>query len=249
MHRLAILLYERAYQARLRFRTGDDNRLEHEPIVLSNAMRICWRSGPERASGLPFSLSELRVALAVSLLHDLESIPRVSEEMIRDAERRGEDPEVTRLREVKATRAPCPHAAWCRGRLGAALRCPVPPQRRRNSAERRAHRPARHLEARLGLPRIDRLAGRLLRRSRCVWPLFGHPKLGDFGPLADLERKGMSDPTRALLRDQAQSNLHTLRACRANFDCTVEQFHDDDTTMRTTEGNMILLELRDYWAI
>jgi len=39
---LATCLYERAYKAKLKDRTPEDNRPEHAIIVLRNTMRICW---------------------------------------------------------------------------------------------------------------------------------------------------------------------------------------------------------------
>jgi hypothetical protein len=65
-----------AWSRHLHDREHKDNRNEHELIVLQNTMRICRESGSERDSGLPFNLSELRIAVATALLHDLRPMDR-----------------------------------------------------------------------------------------------------------------------------------------------------------------------------
>ena len=249
LHHLADRLYERAYRARLGLRTSDDNRPEHEPIVLGHTMRICWHSGAERASGLPFSLSEFRIAVAVSLLHDLEPIPRVTEEMIRNAENHGEADEATRLRQVKTAQ----RLIHMRRSAEAALVLLGNAPSLLDAIEVRQSVAliALHDVCKLGLAypsSTDWLAVCCLEGD-ALWPLFGHAKFGDLGPLADLERKGVMNPTRAQLRDQAQANLESLRSYRANFGCTAEQFRDDETILRTEEGSMLLNEYRNYWEI
>ena len=71
-----------------------------------------------------------------------------------------------------------------------------------------------------------------------------------FGPLADLERKGRMNPTLDELQEQAVSNLKTqLRNYRKNFVFSADQFRDDETIIRTTEGQRILKEAMTFWRI
>lgn len=241
----AVKVYELAYIARLKDRTAADNRPEHELVVLRNTLRICWRSGAERDSGLPFDRCELRIAIAIALLHDLRFIARIQEEAIREAERRGELEEAETLRIRKARQ----RAEHLHGSAADALKLIRSVPGLLTEAE------TRQCVGYIGLHDLWKLgwpypAGSDWLAVCCfegdaLWPL--DPA---FGPLADLERKGLCNPSFDQLRAQAQSNLDTqLRAFRASFAATAERFQDSETVIRTTEGARMLGEMRAYWGI
>lgn len=241
---LAFAIYERAYELRLGQRTPEDNRPEHELVVLRATLRICWRSGAERSSGRPFDESELRVAVATALLHDLCFIPRITEEMVVAA--RAADPVAARaLEERKATQ----RTEHMRQGAELALRLLRAAPRLLDDAESRqcAGYIALHDAWKLGWPcplDSDWLAVCCLEGD-ALWPVDR-----DFGPLADLERKGVGRPTFAQLRDQAAANLRNqLVAYRSQFAACGQRFSDQDTMLRTREGARMLAELRDYWGI
>jgi len=242
---LAFSLYERAFEARLKNRTPEDNRPEHEIVVLKNTLRICWRSGRERESGYPFDRSEFRVAVATSLLHDLRFIPRITEEMIKAAEDRGDHTEADRLLKLKGDQ----RILHMRGGGEDALRILRAHPLLLTDAEVRqcVGYIGIHDIWKLGWPyptSSDWLAVCCLEGD-ALWPLNR-----DFGVRADLERKGISNPTPDQLRRQAASNLDTqLCHYRANFDFSAEAFQDDETIIRTSEGARILREERDYWNV
>jgi hypothetical protein len=238
-------VYELAYHERLKERTPEDNRPEHELVVLRNTMRICWRSGRERDSGHPFNRQELRVAVATSLLHDLRFIPRITEEMIKIAEQQGRHEEAADLRRRKASQ----RVDHMRGSAEDAIRIVRSHSTLMTEAESRQciGYIALHDIWKLGWPypvSSDWLAVCCLEGD-ALWPL--DP---DFGCLADLERKNTSCPSLEQLRQQAELNLETqLRTYRANFAVTAEQFRDGETIIRTSEGARILSEVREYWRI
>lgn len=241
----AAQVYDLAYTTRLKDRTPEDNRPEHEMVVLRNTLRICSRSGAERDSGLSFDRSELRVAIAIALLHDLRFIPRVQEEAIKEAEERGDLARARELRDRKAGQ----RAEHLRGGAEDALNLILSVPGLMTDAE------TRQCVGYIGLHDLWKLgwpypAGSDWLAVCCfegdaLWPL--DPA---FGPLADLERKGLMKPSFDQLRAQAQSNLDTqLRAFRASFAATAECFQDSETVIRTTEGARMLEELRAYWRI
>ena len=240
---LAFGLYEQAYNTRLWERTAEDNRPEHELIVLGNTVRVCWRSGEERSSGYPFTRSELRVAVATAILHDLRFIPRITEEMILAAER-GDKAEADRLRSEKSNQ----RTLHMRGGCEDALDMLHADSRILTDEEIRmcVGYIGLHDIWKLGWPypaSSDWLAVCCLEGD-ALWPL--DPR---FGVRADLERKG-AEITPEALKEQASSNLtNQLRAYRKNFRFTGEQFQDDETIIRTSEGGQILAELRDLWGI
>ena len=241
----AAQLYELAYATRLKDRTPEDNRPEHELVVLRNTLRISWRSGAERDSGLPFDRSELRVAVASALLHDLRFIPRIQEEAIKEAEDRGDLAQARELRDGKAGQ----RAEHLRGSAEDALNliCSVPGLMTDAETRQCVGYIGLHDLWKLGWPYpagSDWLAVCCFEGD-ALWPL--DPA---FGPLADLERKGLWKPSFDQLRAQAKSNLDTqLRAFRASFAATAERFQDSETVIRTTEGARMLQELRAYWGI
>jgi hypothetical protein len=238
-------LYTIAFDERLKDRTAEDNRNEHEIVVLRNTVRICWRSGRERASGRPFDRQELRVAVATALLHDLRFIPRVTEEMVIDLERSGDfaGAEAVRKRRAEQRRDHMLGSAEDAGKIIARH----PTLLTEAEARQCLGYIGLHDLWKLGWPypvSSDWLAVCCVEGD-ALWPLDG-----DFGARADLERKGNFAPSFEELRSQAASNFDTqLRAYRRSFDSTKEEFQDDETIFRTTEGGRILRELRSFWDI
>jgi hypothetical protein len=238
-------IYSLAYDERLKDRTREDNRKEHELVVLHNTIRIRWRSGRERLSGYPFDRHELRVAVATSLLHDLRFIPRITEERIIACEQRGDLQEAEALRKQKSQQ----REEHMRGSAEDALKILEEHPALLSDAETKQciGYIGLHDIWKLGWPypvSSDWLAVCCLEGD-ALWPLDRR-----YGVLADLERKGKLAPTTEELKKQAASNLETqLRAYRRNFAQTKEKFQDNETIFRTTEGARILCELREYWGI
>ncbi|MCA9176911.1 MAG: hypothetical protein KDB14_20625 [Planctomycetales bacterium] len=234
-------LYRQAYAFRLHQRTAADNRIEHELVVLRNTLRIAWHSGAERASGLPFSLHEWRVAIAVSLLHDLRFIPRITEEMVVGAV---DSDSAERIAQARARQ----RQEHMRGSVEDAQRLLQDLPGLMSDVE------TRECLGYIGLhdlwklgwpypPSSDWLAVCCLEGD-ALWPLDS-----EFGPLADLERKGQDSPDFATLRRQAADNFRLqLCAYRDTFPST-EPFRDGETMIRTSEGAKILAELRRFWDI
>ena len=245
-------LYERAYHDKLKDRTPEDNRPEHELVVLRNTLRICWRSGHERASDDPFDRSELRIAVATALLHDLRFIPRVTEEMIGAAAAQGSADAAERLRRLKFEQ----RLLHMRGSAEDALNLLQSDPTLLTEAECRhcIGYISLHDLWKLGFPypaSSDWLAVCCMEGD-ALWPLDS-----EFGPLADLERKhpdlernGVFHPDFDRLRQQAGSNLKSqLCAYRQTFAIVAERFQDQETIIRTVEGARILNELRSHWHI
>lgn len=238
-------VYPLAWHARLRHRTPEDNRPEHELVVLRDTVRIAWRSGRERDSGEPFGRSDLRVAVATALLHDLRFLRRITEQEIEALDHAGRhDEAMTRRRQKGEQRAE--HMRGGAEDAGRLLRS-VTGLVSEAELRRVLGYISLHDAWKLGLPyplSSDWLAVCCLEGD-ALFPLDA-----DFGPLADLQRQGVAEPTREQLRDQAAANLRTqLVAYRKNFAATAEPFRDGETILRTTEGARILAEARRYWGI
>jgi len=238
-------VYALAWDARLRHRTPEDNRPEHELVVLRDTVRIAWRSGRERNSGDPFDRSDLRVAVATALLHDLRFLRRITEQEIEALEHDGRHDEALTLRHRKSEQR-AEHMRGGAEDAGRLLRS-VPGLVTDAELRRVLGYISLHDAWKLGLPyplASDWLAVCCLEGD-ALFPLDA-----DFGPLADLQRQGVAEPTREQLRDQAAANLRTqLVAYRKNFAATAEPFQDGETILRTTEGARILAEARRYWGI
>ncbi len=238
-------VYSLAYDTRLRFRTPEDNRPEHELVVLRDTVRICWRSGHERESDEPFAAWELRVAVATALLHDLRFIRRITEQEIQKAEDAGRHDDAASLRRQKAEQ----RLGHMRGGAEDAGRIlhGVPGLVTEMELRRCLGYISLHDAWKLGLayPLASDWLAVCCLEGDALFPLDR-----DFGPLADLQRQGVAEPTWEQLREQAASNLRTqLIGYRTNFACTAEPFRDGETILRSEEGARILAEARRYWVI
>lgn len=237
-------LYQRAFDARLKDRTLEDNRGEHELVVLRYTLRICCRSGQERESGQPFDRSDYRVAIATALLHDLRFIRRITEQMIAEAERSGRVEEAAQLRREKTTQRMA-HMQGGAEDAGVILR--ESNLVTASELRRCLGYISLHDAWKLDIPyplASDWLAVCCLEGDAL------YPFDPEFGPLADLQRQGIQTPTRDQLRTQALANLNNqLRQYRKNFRHTAEPFQDDETILRTREGARILAEALAFWGI
>ncbi len=247
-------LYEIVYTKHLHERTPADNRPEHELVVLRNAMRICWRSGRERDSGHRFDIHELRVAVATSLLHDLRFVPRVMEEDIEAAIKRGDTKEAARLKKKKSEN----RLLHMQGSAEDALEVieAIPSLMSEQESRQCIGYISLHDTWKTGLPypaSSDWLAVCCFEGD-ALWPLDI-----DFGPLADLERswflkhKNLDDFQTSLprLKKRAQLNLngqlHHYR--KSSFGSVVDVFQDNQSVIRTGEGARILDELCKHWGL
>ena len=227
-------------------RTPEDNRREHEFVVLGAALRIAEAEQLPPAGKL--------VVVCVTFLHDTYPIQRITERMIRDARR--SDPELARTLSVKKERQRTEHmlgGAANADRLLRELGHPERPGEPIVSREVR-HRTvaiiAGHDKWKLGEahpPAADREA-LVCFEADALWPL--HP----LGVLADLERPGeagalkdLNDPTE--WRRQIRNNLQTLTEYRANWCDSEEEFQDLKSIFRTREGHRLYREWAGMWGL
>ncbi|MEZ6139969.1 MAG: hypothetical protein R3B84_05300 [Zavarzinella sp.] len=245
LRHFAKTLYQAAYQFRFQYRTADDNRLEHELIVLENAIRIGLKVGANLESPTPRTVGDFQVLIISALLHDLRFIRRITEQDLRYVKEHGSDSEYQKLVMERSQQ----RLSHMRGSAADAkivlktLAYPLEQQVIRQSIG------YIHLHDlwKTGVPyplASDGLAVCFFEAD-ALWPLHPH-----YGPLADLERQGIPAPDFDQLRQQAIENYHLqLCAGRKLFEHTAEQFQDDKTIIRTSEGQRILREYCTYWGI
>lgn len=245
----------------LAWRPPEDNRAEHEFIVLANALRI----------GLAEQLSEteLRIAAAFSLLHDTHFIPRITEARILETQRAADvarqagraelaaqvEAEVERLRLGKQTQR---HEHMRGGALMAELLLRRLPDEAATTrwlddveAEKCVSIIRGHDRWKLGDPHppsSDWLAVVCLEADS-LWPL--HP----LGVQADLERpdehgriKDLHDPQ--AWREQLAVSVDTLRTYRGNWPTDGgDPFQGAHSIFRTRAGHRIYAEWLKFWGI
>ena len=244
-------LHEAVHRQHLYQRTHEDNRPEHEVVVLAHFIEIALGSGGEGPSSRrPMSESDLRVGMAVCLLHDTCFIPRVTEG---DIARAASPAEADRLRATKALQRPHHMAGSARNAKNLLLRLSSPgslghSMLSQDEIRRAVGIIALHDSWKLGFawpPSSDWLAVCFVEADG-LWPL------SETGPLADLQRTHGPDyaPTKQELRGQAEENQRTqLMAYRMNFDPTTEVFQDEETIIRTRTGFRILQRYRELWRL
>jgi hypothetical protein len=234
-----------AWQHWYAWRPREDNRQEHEWVVLGNVLKIAEHEG--------FPLSDKRVAVAFTFLHDTYFIPRITETMIRAAR-----DEATRAELLAGkTRQRLEHmeggAANARILLGR-LKHPERPQETlltSQEIDRCVEIISQHDLWKMRKPYppgSDRLAVACVEAD-ALYPL--HP----LGVLADLERPDDQGPCRDAghpgeWTKQLGNNLLTLLEYRANWkDVAGETFVDDESIFRTQEGHRLYREWRKFWNI
>jgi hypothetical protein len=248
------------WQRWLASRPPEDNRPEHEFVVLQATLQIA------EAGRLP--LEEKRRAVAVVFLHDTHFIPRITEWQIRSAEAaaeqaaKGQLPTADELRRHAADLARQREEQRDLHMRGGAdnARLLLPQLRHPNDAarplfsaaeiERVADIIRHHDDWKLGRPHppgSDSLAVACLEGD-ALWPL--HP----LGVLADLERpdelghiRDVSNPRE--WRTQLQHSVQTLRKYRGNWHGTGERFQDEASIFRTAEGHRQYAEWLALWRM
>lgn len=246
LYEFSLRAWAGAWEAGLRNRESWDNHSAHEAVVWRNTARIAWATGREWDPSRRCTLSEMKVACLTSFFHDLRPLVRISEERIlADTERGVSSEEIRKLTEAKATG----RKQHMEGGAQDANRWLEQHPGLATSAERRrcVGYIALHDLCKAGWPyplSSDFLAV-YCYEGDVLWPLDR-----DFGPLADLQRKGTMNPSRNQLREQAHSNFQAqLVAYRSSsFRALADEFRGG-TIIRTPEGARILKELLRHWEI
>jgi hypothetical protein len=239
-------------------RTPEDNRPEHEWVVLADVLAIAEDEG--------LSLSEKRIAIAFAFTHDTHYIARITEKQIRQVREaaallEGADP--TRAAELHNHARDLETA---------------------KDRQRREHMEGGARNARLVLPALEKDGHKLLiaeEVERCALVIAGHDlwKLGvphpsgrdrlavvcleadalwpmtPLGVFADLERPDDAGHARRLAEPgawhaQARNNVRTLIEYRKNWDGHADEtFADRESIFRTREGFRRFKEWRAFWGV
>jgi hypothetical protein len=235
LQELSAVLAPAVWRKWLASRPVEDNRPEHEFIVLQFTLKI---TEAER-----LSVAEKRLALAVVFLHDTHFIPRITEAHVAAASPAEQADLERRKREQREThmRGGAENARellrWLNPRP-AVLFTPA-------ETDRIAEIIAHHDDWKLGRPHpsgSDRLAVSCLEGD-ALWPL--HP----LGVEADLERANADVTDAAAWRKQLQRNVETLHVYRKNWHGTSEAFRDDVSIFRTAEGHRLYRAYRELWNV
>jgi hypothetical protein len=218
-----------------------NNHEAHEFRVWRQTVRIAWASGHDGNPAIRLTFNDLLILCVCCFFHDLYAVRRVAEEAIEQA---SEEDKV--LKNAQKILLRLEHMA------GGA----------KKAKEVLIGRPDLISPADLRRA-VGLIAMHDMCKVGCPWPLISDslavyffegdvlwPLDPEFGPLADLQRKGVMEPDWATLREQAESNLKTqlLHYPKASFDSVMEEFRGG-TLMRTAEGARILAEHLRYWQI
>lgn len=230
----------------LSVRTPQDNRVEHEFVVLDAALRI--------AEAERLTPSGKLIVVCVTFLHDTYPIQRITERAIREA--RKQDPELAVRLQLDKARQRIQHMQG--GARNAALllrtlqhpRLAGEPIVSAEVCQQSAAIIAAHDYWKLGKPQPAAANREALVcfEADALWPL--HP----LGVLADLERPGESASGKDVnspseWRSQVRNNLLTLREYRKNWEQTTEVFQDSDSIFRTAEGHRLYREWAGLWGL
>lgn len=242
-------------------RRPEDNRAEHEFIVLANAVRIGLAEG--------LLETELRIAAVFSLLHDTQYIPRITEARItavarqaEQARQAGHAAEATRLEAEQARLEQGKHAQRHQHMRGGALTAEY--LLRRLPDEAGAERWLNDIEAekcvsiiaghdrwKLGdaHPASSDWLAVVCLEADALWPL--HP----LGVQADLERPGDDGRIKDVLdpmawREQLKVSVNTLRRYRANWPVDgSDPFQDRHSIFRTPAGFAMYAKWLEFWGL
>jgi hypothetical protein len=237
---VAYVVAEAAFERWLGRRTADDNRVDHEFVVFSAAMRI--------AEAERLSLPGKVVVVCAAFLHDTYPIARITETTIRDCLKN--DPRLAAALLEKKARQRIEHMQGGAENAALLLRELEHPDRPGTPIvcgevrDRCAAIIAGHDYWKLGKPHPpaqDREA-LVSFEADALWPL--HP----LGVLADLERAGKDVNDPAEWRAQIGQNLRTLSEYRANWQGSDELFQDAHTIFRTAEGHRLYREWAGLWG-
>jgi hypothetical protein len=234
-------LYFEAWEAGIKTREPWDNHTAHELRVWGRAAPIAWASGRNFNPAIRCTKSDLTILCVCSFFHDLYPFRRVVEEAIAAA-----PADQKKLKKAQKMLDRLKHMG------GGAEKAQQRLSKRPDLVTAADLRPAvgyigMHDACKIGCPyplASDSLAVYFFEAD-VAWPL--DP---EFGPLADLQRKGIMNPDREALLAQARSNFENqlLAYPRSSFGAVMESFRGG-TLMRTAEGAKILAELLRYWEI
>lgn len=230
LRELSDLLVLAVWRKWLWSRPVEDNRPEHEFIVLQFTLKI--------AEAERLSLAEKRLAFAVVFLHDTQFIPRITEAHVAAASPTERADLERRKREQREThmRGGADNARSLLGQLATFTSA---------ETERIAGIIAHHDDWKLGRPHppgSDRLAVVCLEGDS-LWPL--HP----LGVQADLERANADVTDPAAWHKQLRRNIETLHVYRKNWHGSDERFPDDISIFRTAEGHRLYQSYRKLWNL
>ena len=227
-------------------RPPEDNRREHEWVVLANIMRI--------AESEDLTLSEKRIATAFAFTHDSCFIRRIMEASIRDAtdEERQKLKAQKREQRMRHMEGGAKNAAFLLNQL-TRPESPAELLLARDEIERCVQIVGHHdfwkLDGENPPETQDRLALTCIEGD-ALWPL--HP----IGVLADLERpdrhghtQDFSDP--AIWRTQLRQSLKTLTTSFRPHWTHIRQddFRDHESIFRTAGGYDLYRAWRDHWNL
>ncbi|WP_254511724.1 hypothetical protein [Anatilimnocola floriformis] len=223
-------------------RTAEDNRQEHEFVVLDNFLRI--------AAGEPLTTTDKRAGIAFVFFHDAAFIHRITELEIRAAADEASRVRLLGLKAQQRERHMAEGAANAREVLPT-VTSGGQPLLNATEIERCADLIARHDAWKLGQPwplSDDRLALACVEAD-ALWPL--HP----LGVLADLERPtetgvptGDSGDPQQWQRLVANSSV-TLREFRTNWDHLPADKCYGETIFRTAVGQEIYRSWAEFWRL
>ena len=235
-------IYERVYQHHLaEFRNAADNGIAHELVVLTDTLRICCASGVQRDPGTPFTERDIRVAIAVSLLHDVFVVPKILE-----VGKKVDDAESQRQRTDNRDAHMAGGAKYAR-RILAGLPHEV-------DRERVEHLISHHDDVKCGRaypPTEDWLAVCCFEGDS-LWVVHA------LGLIADLHRDAVQDGAGGLqsspvsakaLQKRAAQNYESILKRYRQFLPDDERYQDDATIFRTREAYKILKERLGDWGI
>ena len=223
-------------------RTAEDNRQEHEFVVLDNFLRI--------AEGESLSTADKRVGIAFVFCHDAAFIHRITELEVRNA---ADDESRTRLQALKSQQR---QRHMAEGAANARAMLPMicagnQPLLNAAEIESCATLIAQHDVWKLGQPwpLIDDRLALACVEADALWPL--HP----IGVLADLERPTETGGATGDAGDPqdwqrlAKNSVVTLREFRSNWDHLPEDACSGETIFRTPVGQQIYRSWAAFWGV
>ncbi len=217
-----------------------NNHKAHESRVWCQTARIAWASGRDLNPAIRLPFADLIILCVCCFFHDLHAVRRVVEEEILKA-----SAEDKKLKKAQKILIRLEHMAFGAQKMKELLG--KRPDLISGADLRRAvGLVGMHDACKVGLPwPVGDYLALYFFEGDILWPL--DPA---FGPLADLQRKGIMAPDWEMLRQQADSNLKTqlLSYPKTSFGGVMEEFRGG-TLIRTAEGARILTEYLRYWKI
>ncbi|MDH5185716.1 MAG: hypothetical protein OEZ20_01395 [candidate division WOR-3 bacterium] len=231
------------YNRYLLFRSSEDNRKEHELIVLSNVLKISEK--------MELNYSDKKIAIAVSLFHDTCFIKRIMEEEIRKLEEKGSIKEANLLREKKKDQRR-DHMKGGAKNTKEALEYinKINPHGWTIFTDKEIER-SEKIVLKHDLIKTDELYPKRINtlelcchESDILWPL--HP----IGVSADIERYGKDINEKENWTNQVKENLKLFDDMRKKYDKkNVDDRFIEKTYFRTEEGHRIFSNWLKFWNL